>query len=144
MHQQIKASPNSTAENIQRVVNALSGQGINIEAIAPDHDPPHVRVVVAHGDVEAALEILTAEGLVPQLKSAVQVTMPNEPTALQKAMASLARRGFTIESMLTVAATQGQGGTATISFGIARSGIPGWDETTAGELGNDVATDAGA
>ena len=48
MHLQFKASPDDTAENIRRVVKALALHGINIEAIAPDFDPPHVRVLVQH------------------------------------------------------------------------------------------------
>ena len=48
MHQQIKASPDDTAENVRTIVDALAAAGINIEAIAPDFDPPHVRVLVKH------------------------------------------------------------------------------------------------
>ena len=49
MHQQIKASPDDTATNVQRVVNALAKAGINIEALAPDFEPPHVRVLAPQG-----------------------------------------------------------------------------------------------
>ena len=50
MHLQVKASPDDTADNIRRVVKALALDGINIEAIAPDFDPPHVRVLVRHDE----------------------------------------------------------------------------------------------
>ena len=54
MHAQIKASPDDTAENVQRILNALADGGINIQAIAPDFDPPHVRVLVSHDDMDEA------------------------------------------------------------------------------------------
>ena len=34
MHAQIKASPDNTAANVQRILNALAAAGINIQAIA--------------------------------------------------------------------------------------------------------------
>ena len=143
MHQQIKASPNNTPENVQRIVNALAAEEINIVAIAPDFDPPHVRVLVEHGDVARAADALAAEGLSPQVKSAVLVNVPNVPRALQKAMASLAKRGYTVESVLTLPGFGGQNGDEVqVSFGIRRSGIPGWTDTEAETLGADVAADA--
>ena len=73
MHLQVKMSPDETAENIRRVVSALAEAGINIEAIAPDFDPPHVRVLVRHDHpydpgnaddpLNRALAALTDEGL---------------------------------------------------------------------------------
>ena len=48
MHQQIKASPETTAENIRSSWTRSPRDGINIEAIAPDFDAPHVRVLVQH------------------------------------------------------------------------------------------------
>ena len=51
MHAQIKASPDTDP---RRTSGASSGRsqtaGINIEGIAPDFDPPHVRVAVKHNE----------------------------------------------------------------------------------------------
>ena len=139
MHQQIKASPNNTPENVQRIVNALAVAGINIVAIAPDFDPPHVRVLVEHADFDNALAALADEGLMPQVKSAVIVQMKNESKALKKAMASLARRGFAVESVLTLPGLVGQNqDEVQVSFGISQSGIAGWDEGPASDLGGSV------
>ena len=76
MHQQIKASPDDTAENFQRIVNALADRGVNILAIAPDFDPPHVRVLVSHDDMDGALSALSDAGLTPEIKSALGLTNP--------------------------------------------------------------------
>ena len=48
MHAQIKASPDTIAENIRAIVDALADKNINIEAIAPDFNPPHVRVLLQY------------------------------------------------------------------------------------------------
>ena len=79
MHLQVKASPDDTAENVQRIVKALALHGINIEAIAPDFDPPHVQVLVRHHEpynpanaqdpLNRALAAMSAEGLGPELKA---------------------------------------------------------------------------
>ncbi len=136
MHQQIKASPDDTAENIRRVVNALAGRGINIEAIAPDFDPPHVRVLVQHADpydpsneddpFNQALAAMRHEGLAPEIKAALPVTMPNKPRALKAALDRLSREGHIVESILVL--PSGAGGTAQVSFGVARTTIAGWEQ----------------
>jgi hypothetical protein len=137
MHQQIKASPDDTAENVQRIVNALAARDINIQAIAPDFDPPHVRVLVAHGDYRAAVEALSDEGLTPEERSAVAVPVPDRPGALKAAMVGLAKRGFTVESILVVPAVDQQG-MVRVSFGVARGGVHGWDEQQAEELAGEL------
>ena len=137
MHQQIKASPDNTADNARRIINALAAADINIEALAPDFDPPHVRVIVDHDDFDAAMKALSEEGLSPEVKSAVVVTIPNQPRALKGAMEALARRGYTIESVL-VLPNSGQQNTVRVSFGIRLSGIAGWDDAQADDLGGEI------
>ena len=127
MHAQIKASPDDTAENIQRILNALSAAEINIEAIAPDFDPPHVRVLVKHQDMDAALAALANEGLTPEIKSALGLTIPDAPSALKKALDSIARRGFRVESVLTLGKSDQQN-TVKVSVGVAKTVIHGWDD----------------
>src|SRR5690349_24330157 len=134
MHQQIKASPDDTAENVRRILNALSAANINIEALAPDFDPPHVRVLVNHDVFDEALKALSDEGLSPEVKSAVLVTVPNQPKALKGAMEAIARRGLTVESVLVVP-NSGQQHTVRVAFGIRQSGIPGWDDAQADDPG---------
>jgi hypothetical protein len=134
MHLQIKASPEDTAGNIRRVVNALARRGINIEAIAPDFDPPHVRVLVDHADpydssnaddpFNQALSALEDEGLTPESKSALLLSMPNKPRALKAALDRLTREGYVVESILVLPA--GDAGTARVSFGVARTTIADW------------------
>ena len=46
MHQQIRTSPGSTADNIRRALEIL--EGVNVEGIGPDFEPPHVRIAVRH------------------------------------------------------------------------------------------------
>jgi hypothetical protein len=127
MHAQIKASPDDTSENIQRILNALSAAEINIEAIAPDFDPPHVRVLVKHDDMDAALAALSNEGLTPEIKSALGLTIPDAPSALKKALDSIARRGFKVESVLTLGKADQQN-TVKVSVGVAKTVIHGWDD----------------
>ena|SRR5690349_20220338 len=137
MHQQIKASPDNTAENVQRIVNALAARGINIEAIAPDFDPPHVRVLVDHDGFDDAMAALGDEGLTPEIRSAVLVPVPNKPGALKGAIAGLAKRGLTVESILVLPGMDQQD-MARVSFGIARRGIPGWNDQQAEDLANEL------
>jgi hypothetical protein len=137
MHQQIKASPEDTAGNIRRVVNALARRSINIEAIAPDFDPPHVRLLVQHADpydptdpndpFNKALAAMEEEGLTPEIKSALPVSMPNKPGVLKATLDRLTREGYVVESILILPGADG-GGTAQVSFGVARTTIAGWDE----------------
>jgi hypothetical protein len=140
MHQQIKASPDDTAGNIRRVVNALARNGINIEAIAPDFDPPHVRVLVEHADpydpdnaedpFNRALAALVDDGLTPEIRSGLPVTMPNKPRALKSAMDRLTREGYVVESIL-IRPTLDQE-TAEVNFGVDRTTIAGWEEEADG------------
>lgn len=149
MHQQIKASPDDTAGNIRRVVNALARRGINIEAIAPDFDPPHVRVLVQHADpydpsnpddpFNQALAAMEDEGLTPEIKSSVLVSMPNKPRVLKAALDRLTRDGYAVESILVLPGA-GAGGAAQVSFGVARTTIAGWDQEV-GELQSRIEAD---
>ena len=136
MHAQIKASPDTIAENIRAVVNALADRNINIEAIAPDFNPPHVRVLLQHKDsldasnepdpTSEAINALTDAGLVPTLVRAVlPVRMPNRPKALKTAMDALEGRGHVIDSILVMPGSQG--GKALVSFGVAGDMSDGWE-----------------
>ena len=141
MHAQIKASPDDTGENFQRIVNALADGGVNILAIAPDFDPPHVRVLVSHDDMDAALSALSDAGLTPEVKSALGLTIPDAPGQLKKAVDSIARRGLRVESILTLAKPD-QPNTAKVSIGVAKTVISGWDdefETIQAEIEQELA-----
>jgi hypothetical protein len=142
MHQQIKASPDTVAENIRRVVNALARKGINVEAIAPDFDPPHVRVVVKHNEpydpddpddvFNKALVALTDDGLAPTVHSSLPVPMPNKPRALKAAMDRLVREGYVVESILVM--PKGDQGMAEVNFGVDKTTIAGFEAQTEGLL----------
>ena len=141
MHAQIKASPDDTAENMQRILNALAAAEINLEAIAPDFDPPHVRVLVGHEDMDQALAALSDAGLTPEIKSALGLRIPNSPGALKKAIDGIARRGLTVESVLVLPESD-QPNTARVSIGVARTVIAGWDdefETIQAEIEQEIA-----
>jgi hypothetical protein len=137
MHLQIKASPDDTSENIRRVVKALALQGINIEAIAPDFDPPHVRVLVRHHEpydpanaddpLNRALTAMEAEGLAPELKSALPLSMPNKPRVLKTALDRCASENYVVESILILPGSTSSGA-ARVSFGVARATIDGWQQ----------------
>jgi hypothetical protein len=140
MHQQIRGSPDSIAGNIARVVNALAKAEVNIEAIAPDFEPPHVRVLVDHenqNDPEAfdrALAALAEDGLAPEIRPAVLVTMPHHPKALKVALDRLAREGYVVESILVLPGSDNPE-VARVSFGVTRSTIPDWEP-----IADDLAT----
>ena len=125
MHQQIKASPDTIAENIRAVVDALADKNVNIEAIAPDFDPPHVRVLVQHNAFDTAFAALQDAGLEPTIVRAVEpVRMPNKPKALKAAMDWLEGQGHVIESILVLPGAQGN--SALVSFGLAGDPDPTW------------------
>jgi hypothetical protein len=136
MHLQIKASPDSTAENMRKVVDALAAAGVNIEALAPDFDPPHVRVLVRHNNpydrddatdpFNRALDALRGVGLTPTVVRATDlVDLPNRPAALQTAMDALEGEGHELQSILVLPA--GQADRALVSFGVAGDVDDGWD-----------------
>jgi len=137
MHLQIKASPSDTAGNIRRVVNALAKHGVNIEAIAPDFDPPHVRLLVEHAEpydpsdaedpFNQALSAMEEDGLTPEIKSGLMISMPNKPRALKTVLDRLTREGFVVESILVLPGEPSPG-VAQVSFGVARTTIAGWDQ----------------
>lgn len=127
MHAQIKASPDDTAENVQRILNALADRGVNIQAIAPDFDPPHVRVLVSHQDMDEALSALSDAGLTPEIKSALGLRIPNTPGSLKKALDDIAGRGLKVESVLVLPESD-QPNTAKVSVGVAKTVIHGWDD----------------
>jgi hypothetical protein len=136
MHAQIKASPDTIAENIRAVVDALAARNVNIEAIAPDFDPPHVRVLLQHKnslDTSSepdptidAIDALTEAGLEPTLVRAVlPVRMPNQPRALKTAMDALEGQGHVIDSILVMPGSQGS--KALVSFGVEGDLSDGWE-----------------
>jgi hypothetical protein len=137
MHLQVKMSPDETAENIRRVVNALARDGINIEAIAPDFDPPHVRVLVRHAEpydpgnaedpLNRALAALADEGLEPELKAGLLIKMPNKPRVLKTALDRCESENYVVESLLVLPGEPSMGA-AWVSFGVARDTIDGWEE----------------
>ena len=136
MHQQIGGSSGDTADNIRRIVHVLAKAGVNIEAIAPAFDSPHVRVVVVHFDpydptngedpFNQALAAMEAEGMAPQIKPSVLVSMPNTAGALKAALDRLSREGYAAESVLVLPGLDADG-RAQVSFGVARTTIPDWD-----------------
>ena len=139
MHQQIKGSPGDTAGNIRSVVSALAKHGVNIEAIAPDFDPPHVRVLVEHNDpydptdsedpFNQAIAAMEAEGMAPQVKSSVLVRMPHKAGALRAALSRVGREGYVVESILVLPGLT-EDGLAQVSFGVAATTIPEWDQAS--------------
>src|SRR5262245_61319720 len=149
MHQQIRGSPDDTGGNIRRVVEALADEGINIEAIAPDFEPPHVRVLVEHLDpydpdnAEApfnrALAALGNAGLTPEVRSAVLVRMANRPRALRAALDRLAREGYAVESILVLPGDDD--GRARVSIGIGQAAIAGFSDAAADDLQGRIEQD---
>ena len=148
MHQQIKGSPDDVASNVHRIVNVLAKKAINIEGIAPDFDPPHVRVVVKHEEpydpanlddaFNQAVLAMQEDGLAPEIKSAITVPMPNKPKALKTAMDRLEREGYVVESIVVLSSEEGA--LARVSFGVARTTIADWDQV-AGNLEGLIAID---
>ena len=137
MHQQIRGSPDSTAGNVARIVNVLAAEGINILAIAPDFEAPHVRVIVGdsveedHEAFDAALAALEAAGLAPQVRPAVFLTVPNKPKALKVAIDRLTRQGYAVESILVLPGLP-ETGKAWVSIGVAQTIRLDWeDDSTA-------------
>jgi hypothetical protein len=132
MHLQISGSPNDTASNIRTIVNALAGDGVNIEGIGPAFDPPHVRVAVQHRDpydpndeddpLNRALNAMDKAGLAPTIRPAVTIPMPNKPGALRAVLNRLMREGYEVESILVLA------GSDKVQFGVAPTVFAGWDE----------------
>lgn len=135
MHLQIKGSPGDTASNIRHIVNALARHDINIEAIAPDFDSPHVRVLVEHNEeydpkdetdvFNKALRAMEEDGLTPEVKAGLIVPMPNKPGALKVALDRLTREGYGLESLLVLPG-ESSGGGANVGFGVARDNLDGW------------------
>ena len=107
MHQQVKTSPHDARGNLTAVVEALAGQSINIEAIAPDFEWPHIRTVVEHGQEGAAMEALQQAGLEPILLKAVAFDLENTHGQLDGVLKQLRNRGYEIESLL-VGGTHGR------------------------------------
>jgi hypothetical protein len=143
MHAQIRASPNDTATNMRTVVDALAGDAINVEAIAPDFESPHVRVLVEHLDpfdtenaddpFNRALAAMTKAGLTPEPHAATTAMLPNDPGALQTAIEVIEADGKRIEAILVMPGSPAPG-TANVSFGIGPSPVPDWDEDAARRL----------
>jgi hypothetical protein len=140
MHQQIKASPEDTAQNMRLVIEALAAAEINIEAIAPDFDPPHIRVLVKHkpnykkddptDTFNRALEAIRGiDGFEPTAVRAVDpIRMKNEPGALKKALDSIEQGANpqVIDSILVLPAAQGN--YAVVSIGVQGEVDDAWAE----------------
>ena len=136
MHQQIKASPDPTRENMRRIVRALGNAGINIEGIAPDFDPPHVRVAVKHNHpydpndptdtFNQALEALRNAGFDPEVKSSVLLSVANTPTALQTVFDELESRNHSLDSLVVLASDGGN--MSQLSIGLSRDSMDNWAE----------------
>jgi hypothetical protein len=129
MHQQIKASPDTVAENIRAVVDALAAAEINVESISPDFDPPHVRVLVEHDVFDDAFTALQNALLEPTIVRAVDpVRIPHKAGALKTAMDTLEGNGHAIESILVRA---GRGKDTEVSFGVAGDVDDNWENEAA-------------
>jgi hypothetical protein len=134
MHQQIRTSPGDVGENLRRVLDALVA--VNIEGIGNDFEYPHIRTVVTHEDWNAAWQALKAAGLQPEARRAVLVTIPHQSGKLRQAVENLTRRGYIIESIVTLG-TVGQGDVVRVSIGIREGIEEGWEaasETLAEEI----------
>jgi len=130
MHQQIRTSPGSTAENIRRVLDILAGAGVNVEGIGPDFESPHVRTAVPHGACQAAWDALKRAGLEPELRPAVTFALDHQPGRLAERVEWLARRGYGIESVLVLASRDGD--RTLVSIGVRPTVPPDWDAIVAG------------
>jgi hypothetical protein len=136
MHQQIKGSPGDTATNMRTVVTALAAAKVNIEGIAPDFKPPHVRVAVQHGEpydpddasdpFNIALDALERAGLAPTIERAVTLPLPNKVGALKAVLNRLMREGYAVESIVVLAGGTDQA--TEVQFGVAPTIMAGWDE----------------
>lgn len=136
MHAQVKSSPHDARGNLALVVETLAGANIDIEAIAPDFEWPHIRTVVAHGDEAAAMEALRNNGLEPILLRAVPFEVDNTPGKLQGILDGLKTRGYEVESVL-LGATHGQNDRVRLSIGVKEPPDANW-EAEAEALANDI------
>jgi len=149
MHQQIKGSPDDTASNVRSVLNALGKKGINIQAIGPDFDAPHVRVVVEHNDpydpsdasdvFNQAIAAMEEEGMAPEVRPAVLLKIPHKAGALRAAMSRIAREGYVVESILVLPGLTDDG-RARVSLGVASTMIADWDQAS-GDLAARIEED---
>lgn len=126
MHEQIRTSPGSTEDNMVRALEVLAKHGVNVASVGPDFEAPHVRIAVEHDQFKAAFEALEMEHLEPTRREAVTIALPDRPGAAHGAMRSLARQGYTIESVL-VLATPGDAGRVRVSFGVGRPVAGDWE-----------------
>ena len=68
-----------------------------------------------------------SEGLTPEVKSALRLTIPDVARSLKKAVGQHRQRGLKVESVLTLAKSD-QPNTAKVSIGVAKTVIHGWDD----------------
>jgi hypothetical protein len=136
MHLQLGGSPKDTAGNMRAILTALAD--INIAAIAPSFDPPHIRVLVEDDVFDAAFQAMSDAGLEPTVHSAVTVNLPDASGTLKKAMDGLARKGYLVDSVLVVPGDAGTG-RVNVSFGISQLVISDWSDGRSEELGADIA-----
>jgi hypothetical protein len=126
MHQQIKASPDTIAENIRTVIDALAGAGVSFESISPDFEPPHVRVLVEHEFFDDAFNALAGLGATI-VRSVEPVRLPDRAGALKTAMDALEAEGHTVESILVLR----RGSDTAVSFGVAGDVNGDWADEAA-------------
>jgi hypothetical protein len=122
MHQQIRTSPGSTADNLRRALEIL--EGVNVEGIGPDFEPPHVRIAVRHENCQEALGALERAGLKPELRAAITFALPNAPGQLRIALDRLVDRGYVLESVLVLAGRDGD--RTLVSVGVDRPMTDDW------------------
>jgi len=125
MHQQIRTSPGSTADNLRRALEILDG--VNIEGIGPDFEPPHVRIAVRHENCQEAWDALERAGLRPELRAAITFALANAPGQLKFTLDRLVDRGYVLESVLVLAGRDGD--RTLVSVGVHRAMPDDWAAT---------------
>jgi len=133
MHLQIRTSPGDPADNLHRVLKAMASAHppINIEGIGPELETTHLRTVVSHARLRAAMQALEAEGFVPTKRPAVTALLENREGALLVFLEHLREEGYTVESVLVLASRED--GSVLVSIGVA--GVPPNWSAVAAELG---------
>lgn len=132
MHQQLRTSREggelgpdaglAPHERLKARLDALRGQKVNVEGVAPELATTHLRWVVRDSAVDRALDALYAWQ--PTVHHAFTKSLGNEAGTLDELLESLAPE-YTVESVLVLATDPGDGGVL-VSVGIDHE-MP-WDE----------------
>jgi len=142
MHQQIRTSPYAVGQNVRRAVAALAADGVNVEGVGPDYEPPHVRIVVPHEAFDAAQDVLAREGFKPDPRFACTFALPHRPGQLDAVLERVDEAGFDVESVLVLASRLR--GMTLVSIGVDREPTPdererlGCVDEPAGWIGGDI------